>query len=93
MRLPLRPLLIHGAALLFRKLKGNNVKKITSEYNVQIKFPEKADKAKMNGDVKGETNGHQENNSSSIKISGRKENCDAAAKALKALVPINIQVR
>jgi len=72
--------------------QGNNVKKITSEYNVQIKFPEKADKAKMNGDVKGETNGHQENNSSSIKISGRKENCDAAAKALKALVPINIQV-
>ena len=73
--------------------QGNNVKKITAEYNVQIKFPEKADKAKMNGDVNGETNGHQDNNSSSIKINGRKENCDAAAKALKALVPINIQVR
>jgi len=71
--------------------RGNNVQKITSEHNVQIKFPEKAKPAgSVNGDVNGETNGHGD--SDIIKISGKKENCDAAAKALTALVPINIKV-
>lgn len=69
--------------------KGNNVQKITMEHNVQIKFPEKA-KAAVNGDVNGESNGHGD--SDCIRISGKKEHCDAAAKALKALVPINIEV-
>merc|ERR1719412_759422 len=71
--------------------RGNNVQKITSDHNVQIKFPEKAKPGGMNGDVNGETNGHHED-SGIIKISGKKENCDAAAKALKDLVPINIEV-
>ena len=71
--------------------RGNNVQKITSDHNVQIKFPEKA-KAAVNGEaVNGEANGHGD--SDIIKISGKKENCEAAAKALKALVPINIEVR
>ena len=70
--------------------KGNNVQKITSDHKVQIKFPEKA-KAAQNGDMNGEANGHTE--ADCIKISGKKENCEAAAKALKALVPINIEVK
>jgi len=71
--------------------RGNNVQKITSDHNVQIKFPEKA-KAAVNGEAVngGDTNGHGD--SDIIKISGKKENCEAAAKALKALVPINIEV-
>merc|ERR1712186_207021 len=40
--------------------KGSNVQKITSDHNVQIKFPEKAKPGGMNGDVNGETNGHHE---------------------------------
>jgi len=80
--------------------KGSNVQGITSKYNVQIKFPEKnSNPQKMpNGDLpngeapptNGNGNGHHENDI--IKISGKKENCDAAANALKALVPINIEV-
>jgi len=74
--------------------RGHNVQGITKKHNVQIKFPEKAKAGGMNGDVNGtDSNGHADNdNSAIIKISGRKENCDAAAKALKALVPINIEV-
>merc|ERR1712223_761844 len=80
--------------------KGSNVQGITSKFNVQIKFPEKnPNPQKMpNGDLpngeapptNGNGNGHHENDI--IKISGKKENCDAAANALKALVPINIEV-
>ena len=45
----------------------------------------------MNGS--GETNGHvTPDNTEIIRISGRKEDCEAAAQALKALVPINIEV-
>ncbi len=72
---------------------GTNVKKITTDHNVQIKFPDKAkagDKPTTNGDVNGE---HVPTASDIIKISGKKENCEAASAALKALVPINIKVR
>ena len=83
--------------------KGGNVQKITSEHQVQIKFPEKArtnGNGTPNGDLNGEeTNGHVTpdnteiiDNTKIIKISGKKENCEAAAAALKALVPINIEV-
>ena len=76
--------------------KGGNVQKITSENQVQIKFPEKARNGNgtPNGDLNGEeTNGHvTPDNTEIIKISGKKENCEAAAAALKNLVPINIEV-
>jgi len=76
--------------------KGNNVQKITAENNVQIKFPEKARNGNgtPNGDLnEEETNGHEASDSTEIiRISGKKENCEAAAAALKALVPINIEV-
>jgi hypothetical protein len=61
------------------------------------------DKATTNGDVNGDgdvvvpvpvpvksTNGHLD--CDIIKISGKKEDCEAAAKALQDLVPINIEV-
>ena len=77
--------------------KGTNVQKITTENQVQIKFPEKAraGNGTPNGDLNGgETNGHvTPDNTEIIRISGKKENCEAAAQALKALVPINIKVR
>merc|ERR1712038_1274331 len=76
--------------------KGGNVQKITSEHQVQIKFPEKrSGNGTPNGDLNGsgETNGHvTPDNTEIIRISGRKEDCEAAAQALKALVPINIEV-
>jgi len=76
--------------------KGGNVQKITSEHQVQIKFPEKARNGNgtPNGDLNGEeTNGHvTPDNTEIIRISGKKESCEAAAAALKALVPINIEV-
>jgi len=72
-------------------LRGGNVQNITSKHNVQIKFPEKA-KPMVNGDVNGTANGHGAENDI-IRISGKRENCEAAAEALKALVPINIEVQ
>jgi hypothetical protein len=73
---------------------------------VQIKFPKTAktgsaaaDKATTNGDVNSNnvvpvpvksTNGHLD--CDIIKISGTKEDCEAAAKALQDLVPIHIEV-
>jgi len=76
--------------------KGGNVQKITSEHQVQIKFPEKrSGNGTPNGDLNGDsdTNGHvTPDNTEIIRISGKKDNCEAAARALKALVPINIQV-
>jgi len=75
--------------------KGGNVQKITSEHQVQIKFPEKrSGNGTPNGDLNGsDTNGHvTPDNTEIIRISGKKDNCEAAAQALKALVPINIEV-
>merc|ERR1719412_81983 len=73
--------------------RGNNVQGITKHHNVLIKFPEKAKPGnQVNGgdNVNGDSNGH--NDCDLIKISGKKENCEAAAEALKALVPIEIKV-
>jgi len=77
--------------------KGSNVQGITSKFNVQIKFPEKAkipngDAPAVNGEAPTNGNGNDHQDCDIIKISGKKENCDAAANALKALVPINIDV-
>merc|ERR1719219_2857914 len=74
--------------------RGANIQKVCSDFNVQIKIPDrKSNKAQQNGTVNGnveDTNSQE--NSDIIRISGRKENCEDAAAALKALVPINIEV-
>merc|ERR1719376_69523 len=77
--------------------KGSKVQKITTDFNVQIKFPDKA-VAVENGDdapapVNGETtiNGRS-TNPNIIKITGQSKNCAEASKALLELVPITAEV-
>ena len=70
--------------------QGNKVQKITSQHNVQIKFPEKAKPVNGDGPVNGDSNGHGD--SDCIRITGKKEACEDAANALRELVPINIDV-
>ena len=75
--------------------RGANIQKVCSDFNVQIKIPDRksSNKAQQNGTA----NDHQENSNDAessdvIRVSGRKENCEDAVAALKALVPINIEV-
>ena len=64
--------------------RGSKVQKICQDFDVQIKFPDKANAE----------NGTTENGGSNdvIRISGQSAKCQGAADALKALVPVNIQV-
>merc|ERR1719308_354695 len=68
--------------------KGSKVQKITTDFNVQIKFP---DKAAENGEAPM-SNGERSSNPNIIRITGKKENCDAASQALLELVPITAEV-
>jgi len=71
--------------------KGSKVQKITTDFNVQIKFPDKA--ADPNGPPPPSvTNGERSSNPNIIKITGKKANCDAASQALLELVPITAEV-
>jgi len=65
--------------------KGSKVQKITTDFKVQIKFP---DKAVENGEpvVNGD------NSCNIIKITGKKDNCEQASQALLELVPITAEV-
>jgi len=78
--------------------KGSKVQKVTTDYNVQIKFP---DKAGENGQERqgGEqmTNGGpgqlaRSTNPNVIRVHGKKSDCEAACLALKDLVPITAEV-
>merc|ERR1719376_1208993 len=70
--------------------KGSKVQKITTDFNVQIKFP---DKAAENGEVPAVTsNGDRSSNPNIIRITGKKENCEGASQALLELVPITAEV-
>jgi len=71
--------------------KGSKVQKITTDFNVQIKFPDKA--ADPNGPPPPSvTNGERSSNPNIIKITGKQANCDAASQALLELVPITAEV-
>merc|ERR1719410_2709629 len=70
--------------------KGSKVQKITTDFNVQIKFPDKA--VENGGEANGVTNGERSSNPNIIKITGRTENCALAAQALLELVPITAEV-
>jgi len=65
--------------------KGSKVQKITTDFKVQIKFP---DKAVENGEpvVNGD------NSCNIIKITGKKDQCEKASQALLELVPITAEV-
>merc|ERR1712198_62690 len=70
--------------------KGSKVQKITTDFNVQIKFP---DKAVENGEAPVTSNGDRSSNPNIIRITGKRENCDGASKALLELDPMLTQLR
>ncbi|KAM9832499.1 high density lipoprotein binding protein a [Neosynchiropus ocellatus] len=84
--------------------KGSRIQQITRDHNVQIKFPEREDSqvapvepsvqenGEANGDVKEPLDPSAPKKCDIIVISGRKERCDAAVEALKALVPVTVEV-
>ena len=75
--------------------RGANIQKVCSDFNVQIKIPDRksSNKAQQNGTANDQPeNSNDAESSDVIRVSGRKENCEDAVAALKALVPINIEV-
>jgi len=74
--------------------KGSKVQKITQEFGVQIKFP---DKAVENGGSYEERperrdDAERSSNPNIIRITGKRQHCEAAAAALLELVPITAEV-
>uniref|UniRef100_A0A8C5PC31 Vigilin n=1 Tax=Leptobrachium leishanense TaxID=445787 RepID=A0A8C5PC31_9ANUR len=85
--------------------KGSRIQQITREHGVQIKFPDREENPQApNADLPAQENGEEGTECKAtvdpespkkcdiITISGRKERCDAAREALKALVPVSIEV-
>ncbi|XP_028300483.1 high density lipoprotein binding protein a isoform X2 [Gouania willdenowi] len=85
--------------------KGSRIQQITRDHNVQIKFPEREDpqavapaeapiqeNGEPNDEVKEPVDPNAPKKCDVIVISGRKERCEAAVEALKALVPVTIEV-
>uniref|UniRef100_A0A8C5GBE9 Vigilin n=1 Tax=Gouania willdenowi TaxID=441366 RepID=A0A8C5GBE9_GOUWI len=80
--------------------KGSRIQQITRDHNVQIKFPEPVAPAEApiqengepNDEVKEPVDPNAPKKCDVIVISGRKERCEAAVEALKALVPVTIEV-
>ncbi|KAJ8375213.1 hypothetical protein SKAU_G00057930 [Synaphobranchus kaupii] len=83
--------------------KGSRIQQITRDHSVQIKFPDREDpqappaetpvqeNGEMDGEVK-ESDPTTPKKCDVIVLSGRKERCEAAVEALKALVPVTIEV-
>lgn len=82
--------------------KGSRIQQITKDHNVQIKFPDREEQQQADASVQenGEANGEVKEpvdptapkKCDVIVLSGRKERCEAAVEALKALVPVTIAV-
>ncbi|KAM9761472.1 high density lipoprotein binding protein a isoform 2-T2 [Menidia menidia] len=86
--------------------KGSRIQQITRDHNVQIKFPEREDpqaaappaeapvqeNGEANGEMKEPVDPNVPKKCDVIVISGRKERCEAAMEALKALVPVTVEV-
>jgi len=68
--------------------KGSQVQRITKDFDVQIKFP---DKALENGE-QPVPSPDRSSNPNIIRITGKIVNCEGAAAALKELVPITAEV-
>lgn len=73
---------------------GLKVQAITSEFEVNIKFPDRdAPEAFVEGQQNGDVNGGEPIKTTDIiKISGRKEKCEKAKEALLALVPVTEEI-
>uniref|UniRef100_A0A8C1ERZ6 Vigilin n=1 Tax=Cyprinus carpio carpio TaxID=630221 RepID=A0A8C1ERZ6_CYPCA len=81
--------------------KGSRIQQITKDHNVQIKFPDRDDQqgkyqiqenGEANGEVKEPADPLVPKKCDVIVLSGRKERCEAAVEALKALVPVSVAV-
>ncbi|TRY72786.1 hypothetical protein DNTS_029738 [Danionella cerebrum] len=81
--------------------KGSRIQQITKDHNVQIKFPDREEQqgessvqenGESNGAVKEPSDPTLPKKCDIIVLSGRKERCEAAVEALKALVPVTIAV-
>lgn len=68
--------------------RGTKVQQIQSDYNCEIKFPERNDDA----DFVSESNEEGIKFSDIIRVSGRIENCEAAKQALLDQVPVSVEV-
>jgi len=69
--------------------KGSKVQTVTRDFDVQIKFP---DKAGENGEPPAAPRPDRSSDPNIIRITGKKSNCEAASAALKELVPITAEV-
>uniref|UniRef100_A0A8C2F379 Vigilin n=1 Tax=Cyprinus carpio TaxID=7962 RepID=A0A8C2F379_CYPCA len=72
--------------------KGSRIQQITKDHNVQIKFPDREDQQGKYYKVKEPADPLVPKKCDVIVLSGRKERCEAAVEALKALVPVTIAV-
>ncbi|KAJ3649324.1 hypothetical protein Zmor_021075 [Zophobas morio] len=74
--------------------KGFKVQGITSDFDVQIKFPDRdnTDEYPIHGQLNGDINGGPVRHCDVIRITGKEENCLKAKQALLDLVPITINV-
>ena len=74
--------------------KGHKVQGITSEFDVQIKFPDRdnTDFYNSDGQVNGDINTEPVRLCDVIRITGKIENCEKAKQALLDFVPITIDV-
>jgi len=71
--------------------KGSKVQKITQEFGVQIKFPDKAVENGSYEDARPQ-DPERSSNPNIIRITGKRGNCEAASRALLELVPITAEV-
>ena len=76
--------------------RGSKVQAINSDFDVQIKFPDKdssidyQQESQVNGDMNGENS--EPRPQDIVCIIGKSENCEAAKEALLGLIPIVIEV-
>jgi polyribonucleotide nucleotidyltransferase len=74
--------------------KGFKVQGITSDFDVQIKFPdrENTEEYPTHGQLNGDINGGTVRHCDVIRITGKEDNCLRAKQALLDLVPVTISV-
>jgi len=80
--------------------RGSKVQNITTEFDVQIKFPDRdMGQHDQYAETNGETNGDAEGEivipvtppQDIVRVSGKKEKCEGARDALLALVPVTVE--
>jgi polyribonucleotide nucleotidyltransferase len=75
--------------------RGTKIQALTHDYDVQIKFPDRANQSDFNqspAENNGDVNGDVVKASDVIRITGKLENCENAKKALLELVPITLEM-